>query len=164
MCVSCLACCRATHGLPCLGTGVPWASLLGPLVCHRVHGGSVAKRQPFVVCIGVVTSCVPCARVRTSRSCATENTCSTGSAVQAPSRHHSQSFVPFHQIFCGLWVLVPTRHLVEDHIDVFLACCQQCKAVASVLGHHCDLGDVIHAVLRVSCVVSIFNCRQSAKL
>ena len=36
-----------------------------PLVCHRVQGDSVAKRQPFCVCVGVlgvVTSCVPCAQ------------------------------------------------------------------------------------------------------
>ena len=37
------------------------------------------------------------------------------------------------------------------------------NAVASILGHHCDLRDVIHAILRVSGVVSIFNCSQSAK-
>ena len=49
-------------------------------MCHRVQGDSVAKRQPqlrvFVGVVGVVTSGVPCARVRgrTSRSCATENT------------------------------------------------------------------------------------------
>ena len=64
----------------------------------------------------------------------------------------------------------------------FLACCRQCRnpscsrkcrsvsflgrliSVASVLGHHCDLRDVRHAVLRVSGVVSIFDCFQSAKL
>ena len=53
-----------------------------PPVCHRVQGDSVAKRQPFLV-LGVVTSCVHCARIpRVSRdgittgfsSCAAENT------------------------------------------------------------------------------------------
>ena len=38
------------------------------------------------------------------------------------------------------------------------------NAVASVLQHHCDLRDCIHAVLRVSCVVSIVDCFQSANL
>ena len=45
-----------------------------PPVCHRVQGDSVAKRQHLLCVVGVVTSCVPCARARTSRSCATENT------------------------------------------------------------------------------------------
>ena len=35
------------------------------------------------------------------------------------------------------------------------------NAVASVRGHHCDLRDVRHAVLRVSGVVGISNCSQS---
>ena len=43
---------------------------------HRVQGDSVARRHPLLCVVGVVTSCVPWARVRgrTSRSCATENT------------------------------------------------------------------------------------------
>ena len=45
-----------------------------PPVCQRVQGDSVAKRQPLLCVVGVVTSCVSCARVRTSRSCAPENT------------------------------------------------------------------------------------------
>ena len=36
-------------------------------------------------------------------------------------------------------------------------------AIASVLGHYCNLRDWVDAVLRVSGVVSIVNCRQSAK-
>ena len=44
------------------GTGVPWVSLLGPTSVPQSPG------------CGVVTSCVLCARVRVSRSCATENT------------------------------------------------------------------------------------------
>ena len=35
-----------------------------PPVCHRVQDDSVAKRQPFFVLVGVVTSCVLCARIR----------------------------------------------------------------------------------------------------
>ena len=53
--------------------------VVGPLTPslfgHRcTMGDSVAKRQPLLCVVGVVTSCVPCARVRTSRSRATENT------------------------------------------------------------------------------------------
>ena len=67
--------------------------------------------------LGVVTSCVLCARVsRVLRdvllttgciSCATENT-----YTPALSRHHSQSFVPF--VFAAGFGLFPTRHLVRD--------------------------------------------------
>ena len=47
----------------------------GPLVCHRVQGDYCGK-APTLVFVGVVTSCVLCARVHghVSRSCATENT------------------------------------------------------------------------------------------
>ena len=79
--------------------------------------------NPCCVLFGVVTSCVPCARARTSRSCATENTYTPArleALFRALSRHQSQSFVSFHHIFCGLWVLLPTRHLVEDLIEKFL--------------------------------------------
>ena len=112
-------------------------------------------------------------------------------AVQALSRHQSQSFVPFPPHFlrvsgalfnsssCSARSSSRSRSLIR-----FLACCSQCRnpscsrkcksvsfsiylsmssAVASVLGQHCDLQDVIHAVLRVSGVVSILNCCQSAK-
>ena len=101
-----------------------------PPVCHRVQGDSVAKRQPFCVLIGVVTSCVLCARVRgrVSRSCATENT-DTPARLEALFklsvitilRHLYRSL----RHFCGLWVLFPTRHLVRDR--TFLACCLQCR-------------------------------------
>ena len=37
------------------------------------------------------------------------------------------------------------------------------NAAASVLGFHCNLRDGMHAALRGSCVVIIFNCNQSAK-
>ena len=100
---------------------------------------SVTKRQPLIVC--VVTSRVPCARVpRVSRdvlttvcsSCATEKTCIPARlealvelsvvAILSPSYH-------FHQNFCILWVLSPTRHLVEDLIEISLL------AVSSVAIH-----------------------------
>ena len=78
-----------------------------------------------------------------------------------------------------------TRHLVLDHIELFLfAACsvairlvhvnanlflsrkidQFSNAVTSVLRYHCNLRDGIHAVLRVSSVVIILNCLQSVKL
>ena len=38
------------------------------------------------------------------------------------------------------------------------------NAVESVLGFQCNLRDVRHAVLRVSGVVSLFDCFQSAKI
>ena len=96
----------------------------------------------------------------------------------------SSSHPPHSLSSCrGLWVLSPTRHLVEDVIGIFL------HAVCSVAIHlvHANtsqffLGRLINfegyrvcpwtllqssrlvdAVLRVSGVESIFNCRQSAK-
>ena len=94
--------------------------LPGPTGCHRVQDDPVTKSQPLCVLVGVVTSCVPCARVRgrVSRSCATENTY-TPPRLEALSKlsvftilSHSYHF---HQHFCcGFWVLVPTRHLVRD--------------------------------------------------
>ena len=65
---------RATHGLPCRAPVCRGCPCQDPSVCHRVQGDSVAKRQPSLCVVGVVTSCVPCARARTSCSCATENT------------------------------------------------------------------------------------------
>ena len=89
-----------------------------PPVCHRVQGDSGAKRQPTLcVLVGVVTSCVPCARVRghVPRSCATENTY-TPARLEALFKlsvvtilSHSYRLL---QHFGGLWVLCPTRHLV----------------------------------------------------
>ncbi len=85
-----------------------------PPVCHRVQDDSVAKREPFFVLLGVVTSCVLCARVRgrVSRSCATENTY-TPARLEALFKlsiviilshsHHSL------QNFCGLGVFSPTE-------------------------------------------------------
>ena len=78
-----------------------------PPVCHRVQGDSVAKRQPLCVLVGVVTSCVLCARVRgrVSRSCATENTYTSARlealfklSVVTILRHLYRSL----QHFCGL--------------------------------------------------------------
>ena len=36
------------------------------------------------------------------------------------TRHHSPSFVECPPFFCGLWVLSPARHLVEDLIGMLL--------------------------------------------
>ena len=59
------------------GTGVPWVSLPGPTVCHRVQGDSVAKRQPFLLRLLVLLE--SWRRVVFAfafhAQCATENTC-----------------------------------------------------------------------------------------
>ena len=88
------------------------------------------------------------------------------------------------QNFGGLWVFSPTRHLVRDLIELFLfAACSvaihlvhvnanlflslkidQLRKILSVFGSYCNLSDGRHAVLPISNVVNIFNCRQSAKL
>ena len=54
-------------------------------MCHRVQGDSVTKRQPLLCVVGVVTSCMPCARVRTPRSCAPENTCTNNQSTAKKS-------------------------------------------------------------------------------
>ena len=50
-----------------------------PLVCHKVQGDSVAKRQPSLCAVvgvlGVVTSCVPCARVPRVEGCVHKLVC-----------------------------------------------------------------------------------------
>ena len=76
-----------------------------------------------------------------------------------------------------------THHHVRDLIELFLlAACSvaiqlvhvnanqflsrkidQLRCVLSVFGSYCTLLDGRHAVLRVSSVVSLFHCRQSAK-
>ena len=81
------SCCRATHGFPTVrlpsSLRVPWVSCLDPRGCPRVQDDPVTKSQPLCVFVGVVASCVLCARVpRVLRdvlttgciSCATENT------------------------------------------------------------------------------------------
>ena len=87
------------------------------------------------------------------------------------------------KFLCGLWVFSPL-HLVRDLIALFLhAACSvaihlvrsnanlflsrkivQLRSILSVFRSYCNLLDGRHAVLRVSSVVSLFNCRQSAKL
>ena len=54
-------------------------------------------------------------------SCATENTYTPArlEALFTVVTILSHSY-HFHQIFCGLWVLSPTRHLVRDLIEMFL--------------------------------------------
>ena len=84
--------------------------------------------------VGVVTSCLPCARVRgrVSRSCATENTYTPARLVTlfklsvVTILSHSYHSLPN---FCGLRVFSPTRHLVRDLIASFLL------AVCSVAIH-----------------------------
>ena len=127
-----MSCCRLSVVVSWRVTsGHPRPSLFG----HRCTVGVLAGRatesrvtlwqsaNPCCVFVGVVTSCVPCARVhgRAPRSCATENTYTPDRlealsklsvvAIPSPSCH-------FDQIFCGLWVLPPTRHLVEDLVDI----------------------------------------------
>ena len=81
----CLSCCRlhavafAVHAGPPTALPVGHRCTVGVLVwthwCateSRMTLGQCAN--PCCVLFGVVTSCVPCARARTSRSCATENT------------------------------------------------------------------------------------------
>ena len=87
-CVSrpCLSCCRLSScrvvelvgpptAFPRTAPRVPWVSFLDPRGCQSPDD-PVGKSQPLCVLVGVVTSCVLCARVRgrVSRSCATENT------------------------------------------------------------------------------------------
>ena len=95
-----------------------------PPVCHRVQGDSVAKRIPWLcVLIGVVTSCVLCARVRgrASRSCATENTY-TPARLEALFKLSVVTILsPSYRLlqhFCGLWVLCSTRHLVRHVLEL----------------------------------------------
>ena len=133
----------ATHGLPCSGTGVRTEGVLA-----RTHRCATESRvtlwqsaNPSCVLVGVVgivTSCVPCPRVRgrTSRSCATENTYTPARlealcklsvvAILSPSYH-------FHQFFCGLWcslqfvILFDTFFISLRSRRNVLACCLQCR-------------------------------------
>ena len=124
--------------------------------------------------LGVVTSCVLCARV--SRvlkdvfktgciSCATENTYITA-RLEARSKlsvvtilSHSSPFLPI--CFC-LWSAVSQSVLCHANVDLFLFSEDESisNAVASILGHHCALRDYVSHV--VGCVVSIVDCFQSA--
>ena len=82
-------------------------------MCHRIQGDSVAKRQPLlcvVGVVGVVTSCVPCARGRISRSCATEKTYTPARQEALVKLSMVASLTKF-SASCG--VLSPTRHLVR---------------------------------------------------
>ena len=113
---------------PRTGPRVPWVSCLDPRGCHRVQDDPVTKGQPLCVLVGVVTSCVLCARGRgrVSRSCATENTYTPPRpeaqfklSIVAILRHLKRSL----QHLCGFWVLRPVRHLVR-HV---LASCTRCR-------------------------------------
>ena len=77
-----------------------------PPVCHRVQGDSVAKRHPLL-CVCWSRDLV-CALRSCSWSCITLlcnweylHSCSTGSAVQALSRRHSQSFINISNFSAG---------------------------------------------------------------
>ena len=91
-------------------------SLPGPTGV-RVHGDSVAKRQPLCVLVGVVTSCVLCARVRSHvpRSCATENTY-TPARLEAPFKLSVVIFL--EHSYRSLQHLSPTRHLVRSDLHL----------------------------------------------
>ena len=82
-CLSCVVCRSLGRGavgpptaFPRTVRRVPLVSCLDRRGCHSVQDDLVTKSQPLCVLVGVVTSCVLCARVRgrVSRSCATENT------------------------------------------------------------------------------------------
>ena len=96
--------------------------------CHRVQDDLVTKSQPLCVLVGVVTSCVLCARVRgrDSRSCATENTF-TPPRLEALFKLSVVAILKrlYHSLqhLCGCGVLRPIRHLVR-HV---LSCCRQCR-------------------------------------
>ena len=132
----------ATHGLPCSGTGVRTEGVLAGN--HRCATESrVTLWQSANPCcvlvgvVGVVTSCVPCPRVRgrTTRSCATENTYTPARlealcklsvvAILSPSCH-------FHQFFCGWWVLSPTCHLVR-HVLHLVEISSKCSCLLSAV-------------------------------
>ena len=172
-----VACCRATTGLPCLGTGVPWVYLRGP-TCVSQSPGRLCGKAPTVV-----TSCVPCARVRTSRSCPTENTY-TPARLEALFELSVVTILSISCHFtkfsagCGCsFQLVILLKISSNIFSCLLSAVSQSilftqmqicflslsNAVASVLGFHRDLRDVTHAALRVRGVVSIFNCSQCAK-
>ena len=138
-----LSCRESSRGACC---GPPTAFSIG----HRCAVGVLAgthrvPQSPGWLCgkaptllvvavgvVGVVTSCGLCVRVPRS-VCNWEylHPCSTGSAVQALSRHHSQSSQP---TFSGLWVFSSmkffpnkswltrssSRYLLRDLIALFL--------------------------------------------
>ena len=168
-----------------------------PLVCHRVQGYSVAKRQPIVVCCRSRGRrvCLALVLVVVHHAHVQLRTLTHSARLEALVKLSVVTFLshsyPFHQMFCALWVLSPTRHLlrhvlhlVRDLVEIVFARCLQRRnpscsrkmqiccflgrlfsvewLVASVLGFHCNLRDCVSPVVGI--VVSIFDCRQSAKL
>ena len=124
--------CRATHGLPFRAPVYRGCPLLGHIGVPQESRMTLgAKRQQFFVWLLVVLESwhhvFLCARVRgrVSRSCATENTytCSTGSAVQPLSRHHSQSFVSFPPNFLRVVGVLSNSSSCSRSHRTFLACC-----------------------------------------
>ncbi len=158
-------------------TGVPWVSLPGPTSVPQSPRWLCGKARTLL-CVAWSRDIV-CSVRSGSWSCFTLmcnweylHSCSTGSAVQALSRHHSQSFVPFAPKFLRVGSVLSNW--------TFLASCLQCRnpscsrkmqlcfflgrlinsgAHVSVLGSLCNLLDGRHAVLRVNNLVSLFNCR-----
>ena len=106
VCVVLVVCRKSSRvGLPrpsLSGTGVPWVSCLDPPVCLRVQDDPEAKSQPVIVLVGVLRYCDGRVPVRGlgKRVCVQLRILtfqgSTGSAVQALSRTHSQSSRPSH--------------------------------------------------------------------
>ena len=135
--------------------------LAGTHPCATVSRVSLwQKANPccvFVGVVGVSTSCVPCAhvRVRTSHSCAIENNC-VPARLEALSKLSVVAILSasyhFHQIFCGLWVLSPTRHLVRDLIGILLL------AVCSVAIH------LVHANANLFLSRFTDQCRMLSRL
>ena len=139
-----LSCCRLSScrvvelvgpptAFPRTGLRVPWVSCLDTLGFHRVQDDPVTKSQPLCVLVGIVTSCVLCARFRdrVSSSCATGNT-------YTPTRLEALFKLSIVTIFRHLYrvFLVGALsnssscskfYLVEDIIENVLACCQQCR-------------------------------------
>ncbi len=108
---------RPTHGLP------PWKRWCavdvpaGPTSVPH-NPGCLCGKAPTLLCVAWSRDIV-CSVRSGSWSCFALmcnweylHSCSTGSAVQALNRHHSQSFVPFAPNpanFCGLGVFSPTE-------------------------------------------------------
>ena len=118
--------CRATHRLPAYGPPragprARWVSCLDPRGCHRVQDDLLTKSQPLCVLVGVVTSCVLCARVRgrVSRSCATENT----HTLLDWKRCSSSQSSPFSSI-CIVRSNISAGVQLVRHV---FSCCRQCR-------------------------------------
>ena len=127
--------CRATHGLPCSGTDVPWVSFPGLAGTHRCATESRVtpwqSANPCCVLLLVcLESCVP------SASCATENTYTPArlEALFKLSIVHSQSFVSFPPHFLRVVGALSNSSSCSTRSSShsrsrrnFRACCRQCR-------------------------------------